>query len=427
MHEAKANTRVAVIGLGYVGCVEAVYLAGQGFSVLGIDVQADRVEGLRAGVIPVDEVGLTGLFEASRERLQFSQSFAGIENCAASLLCVGTPSGADGKLDESALLSAIADVAKHATCDHVVIIRSTVPPGFHERALVVLERCAREPKSISLAYVPEFLREGSALADRTHPVMVPWASLAEKAERIIRELWYAHADKLQKCDVQTVSLLKVVCNAWHATKVAFANEISRVAQACEVDPLELSRLFLLDTKLNLSAAYLRPGMPFGGSCLVKDVAALAELGSQHELELPCISSVLSSNDAHLKYLLERIVAHPLQRDAGVLVVGVGFKPGVSDLRESATLKLCDTLNARGVRVFVVDTQIAHWPEHCAFEVLASVEEGVRKKCLVVAAHPGKRELQELLKLPHEQVLDIGGELSRRQKVASSESLGEARA
>lgn len=411
---------IAVVGLGYVGCVEALYLASEGFAVVGIDVQPARIESFKKGIVPIDEPGLPEILERASANLEVTTDQSSIGKCRASLLCVGTPISSDGSLNEDDLLGAIASVARHAPDGHVIIVRSTVPPGFVERAQSVLSKAieATSPsKTIHLACVPEFLREGSALKDRANPEMVPWASESVAAAAVIKDIWAAHSERLHQTDFHTVSMLKVVCNAWHATKVAFANEVSRIAPAYQVDPAELFRLFVLDHKLNLSAAYLRPGMPFGGACLTKDVSALSQMAQQKNIVAQGIASVLPSNEAHLDYITQRILTHPKQKGT-VVLVGLGFKPGVSDLRESPSVELTQKLRVSGLSVAIVDNHLTKWPELEGITRLHSVSEALALGHLLVAAHPGPQDARELLTLDSACVLDIGGELSKLRQRSS---------
>ncbi len=425
---------ISVIGLGYVGTVVAASLASAGRRVIGVDRRAELVDALSRGVAPIPEPGLSE--RIARARMQgtlrcTTDLESAARESAASLVCVGTPVGPDGRLVTHDVLEAIERVARSAVGPHVIVVRSTVPPGLHAEARARV-RALRE--DVSLALNPEFLREGSAIADHEEPEIVVYATEDEPAARFLEALYAEHAARLHRTDPATAEVLKLVNNAWHALKVGFANEVARVARPIGVDPFAVMQLLCADTKLNTSAAYLRPGLPFGGACLVKDVASLAGAARAEGVDAPLIGSILASNDAHLAHLASAVMAHAPRR---VAIVGVGFKPGASDVRDSAPVRLVHALLDRGVHVAVADAGIldATVPPlgvdalrsalgdpraHAA----ASVKEAIRDADVVVVGHPGEADRRALVALSPltVPVLDAAGELSRRLSAKEREVL-----
>jgi GDP-mannose 6-dehydrogenase len=349
----------------------------------------------------------------------------------ATLVCVGTPVGADGRLMEADVLDACETVARHALGEHVIVIRSTVPPGLYGRALERIRAAAGD--RVSLALNPEFLREGSAIADHEQPELVVYASEHEPAARFLEALYEDHAARLHRTDPATAEVLKLVNNAWHALKVAFANEVARVTRPIGVDPFAVMRLLCADTKLNASAAYLRPGLPFGGACLVKDVASLASHARDASVDAPLLDSILPSNDAHLAHLVAAVLASAPRR---VAIVGVGFKPGASDVRDSAPVRLVHRLLDAGLHVAVADAGIldATVPPLGVDALRAalgdprahpasSVAEAVEGADVIVVGHPCDADRRALVaSSPRVPILDAAGELSRTLSAQEREVL-----
>ncbi|MBX3276022.1 MAG: nucleotide sugar dehydrogenase [Sandaracinaceae bacterium] len=416
-------TAITVVGLGYVGVVVAASLAAAGRRVIGVDRRADVVASLDAGRAPIPEPDLQARIDRARAlgTLRATTSLAeAVAASGASLVCVGTPLGDDGKLDESDLIAACEAVASAvpASREHVIVIRSTVSPGTYGRVAARLD-AAR----VSLALNPEFLREGSAVRDLEQPELVVYATEHEAAARFVEALYREQRERLHRTDPATAELLKLVNNAWHALKVGFANEVARVAAPAGVDPFAVMALLCKDTKLNASAAYLRPGLPFGGACLTKDVASLSAHAARHGVEAPLIGAILSSNRAHLDHLVEAVLAHEPRQTA---IIGVGFKPGAADVRDSAPVKLVRELLDRGVHVTVADSAVldARVPP-LGLEALRqalgdpraqaapSVAHAVRGADVVVVGHPSRADRDALVALrPRVPILDAGGELTR---------------
>jgi GDP-mannose 6-dehydrogenase len=421
VHTGGLVQSIAVVGLGYVGTVVAASLAAAGRSIIGVDRRAGVVDAIARGVAPIAEPGLAERIARARmqDTLRATTDLSEVRGACASLICVGTPVGADGTLDVRDVLDACEQIAEHAAPGHVIVVRSTVPPGLFVRAK---ERLARF--DVALALSPEFLREGSAIADHERPELVVYATDDERADAFLRALYEEHGARVVRTDPATAEVLKLVNNAWHALKVSFANEIARVTRPAGVDPFAVMQLLVKDTKLNTSAAYLRPGLPFGGACLVKDVASLARHAAVNAVDAPLLCAILPSNDAHLAHLLDAVMQHAPKVAA---IIGVGFKPGASDVRDSAPVRLVHALLDRGVRVQVADAGIldATVPPLGVEALRAalgdpralaadSVEQAIAGADVIVVGHPCEADRRALVALaPREPILDAAGELSQK--------------
>ena len=420
--------RVAVLGLGYVGSVTAASLAARGVAVTGIDLRAGVVDAMNRGVAPIDEPSLAErLAHARMQGTLRCSTELDVSECDASLICVGTPVGDDGQLCVDDVFAALDAINTSASADHVVVIRSTVPPGLYARARAHLR------DDVHLALNPEFLREGNAVADLEDPPLIVYASESERAAAFVREL-YAHlAERLHCTDPSTAEVLKLVNNAWHALKVSFANEVARVTLPIGVDPFAVMKLLCADDRLNTSSAYLRPGMPFGGACLVKDVASIQSHASTHAVDAPLLGSMSLSNDAHLAYLVRVVLDHAPKTAA---IIGVGFKPGAADVRDSAPVRMVGMLLDAGVHVTVADSAVldARVPPLGLDALRAAlgdprahaaptVAHAIAGADVIVVGHPSDADRAALVQLaPQVPILDSAGELTRKLSARERETL-----
>lgn len=364
-------TRVSIFGLGYVGSVSAACLAEAGHSVIGVDVSAAKLEAIAAGRSPIVEKGLDELMArgvgAGRIRTTTDVDEA-IEGSEVSLVCVGTPSNTNGSLDLSAVErvaesigAAIATKRGH----HVVVVRSTMLPGStEERVIPAIERHAGRPvgEGYSVCYNPEFLREGSSIQDFHSPPYTVIGGADQAAASAVAELYSATNAPIVIVAMREAEMLKYVSNAFHALKIAFANEIGLLCKAEGVDSHNVMDLFCRDDKLNISKAYLRPGYAFGGSCLPKDLRALVHHSRRRDLPSPVLQSILPSNDAHVA------AAYEMVRETGakrIGLLGLSFKAGTDDLRESPLVALVERLIGRGYDVRVLDPSVSFASIHGA--------------------------------------------------------------
>jgi GDP-mannose 6-dehydrogenase len=358
--------KVSIFGLGYVGCVTAACLSKDGHSVVGVDVVPAKVERLASGLPTVIETGLDELIGQAGKAGKLTATtdgHAAVLNTDASIICVGTPNSADGSLD----LSAVQQTARligRAMAEkperHVVILRSTVPAGTCEEVLMPALHPDNPHAALldsDLIIVPEFLREGCAVADYNDPPFVVVGSASgrpDNNEMVATALFGSVVDKLHWLPFREAEMLKATCNAFHALKVAFSNEIGALCSALSVDGRSLMNQMVQDHKLNVSSAYLRPGLAFGGSCLPKDLRMILHLSNRKNLDLPLLRSILPSNEAHLKRSMDLIPDNGMRR---IGLNGLAFKSGTDDLRESPIVLIAEHLIGKGYDLKIHDAAI----------------------------------------------------------------------
>jgi len=355
---------VSVFGLGYVGSVSAAAFAEDGHSVVGVDVNADKVAMLNAGQSPIVEPGLAPLVASNvaAGRLRATTDvFEAVADSDVSLLSVSTPSRRNGSLDLTFLTRACEQLGaalERKSGYHVVVVRSTVLPGTtNDMVIPTLERTSgkRYGTGFGVAVNPEFLREGSAVTDVRHPplTLVGHNHAADAAGTL--QLYQTIDAPIVTTSIRVAEMVKYVSNAWHALKVCFGNEIGTLSKQLGVDSHEVMDIFCRDKKLNLSATYLKPGFAFGGSCLPKDVRALEYRAKELDLELPVIGSLLRSNGLQIQRAVDLIIQSGKKR---VGLLGFSFKAGTDDLRESPMVILAETLLGKGYEVRIYDRNVS---------------------------------------------------------------------
>ena len=351
------QSRVAVLGLGYVGCVTAACLASTGHAVCGVDRDEHKVASVLRGEAPFYEPGLEAMVRenAASGRLTATTSTAeAIRDADVALICVGTPSERNGNLSLDQLRRAtqdIADASAGRTRPLVVAVRSTVFPGTCEQ--VVIPALAGLDQ-ISVVANPEFLREGVAVKDFMEAALVVVGGNDPAAVRRVASLYRSVPVEPCLVALRTAEMIKYSCNAFHAVKIGFANEIGALAELLGVNPEEVLGTLCKDTKLNTSAAYLKPGFAFGGSCLPKDLRALRYRAARLDLKLPMLESVLPGNEEHLRRAIQAAL------DLGPVrlgVVGLAFKENTDDLRESPVVTMLEHLIGKGRDIRIFDPHI----------------------------------------------------------------------
>jgi len=355
---------VSIFGLGYVGSVSAACFASMGHKVIGVDVSSAKVEMMASGRTPIVEARMSELVAEAHKggRLQATtDALQAVLNSDVSFVCVGTPSLRNGKLD----LSHIESVAKEIGAaigqkksPHVFVLRSTVLPGTTETVVLpILERESgkKAGKDFTLAYNPEFMREGSAVADFQNP---PYTILgASDATHLqpLRELYKGVGGTTYETTISVAEMVKYVSNCYHALKVGFANEIGTLCKHLGVDAQTVTKIFTSDTKLNVSAAYLSPGFAFGGSCLPKDLRAITYKAKELDLKLPVLESLMPSNAEHVDRAVEMVLETGKKK---IAQLGLSFKAGTDDLRESPQVQLIKRLMGEGCEVKVWDEDVS---------------------------------------------------------------------
>ncbi|HJN66811.1 MAG: nucleotide sugar dehydrogenase [Pirellulales bacterium] len=356
--------RVAVFGTGYVGCVTAACLSRDGHQVIGVDIDAEKVAALNEGKSPVAEPGLEELVaeQVAAGRLRATEDFEqAIRETQIAMIAVGTPSDHAGAVSTAALekvICSIGQTLRGTDQSYTVVIRSTLLPGILETSLAPMLAEAADSvlgERIRICNNPEFLRESIAIRDYDAPPFVVVGAVAGTEADDVMALYDAIDAEKIVTDTYTAALLKYGCNAYHALKIGFANEMGALAKAFGANGQQVMELLCRDTKLNVSKAYLRPGFSFGGSCLPKDVRALTRYAEEQALKISILRSVLPSNQEHLDRAI-RIIEDRGVRKIGM--VGLSFKSGTDDLRESPFVTLAETLVGRGYDMKIYDPGIS---------------------------------------------------------------------
>jgi GDP-mannose 6-dehydrogenase len=355
--------RISIFGLGYVGAVSLACLARDGHRVIGVDIDPTKLDLIRNRKSPILEEGIQELMRDVVESGRVAVTHDGaqaLRDTELSFVCVGTPSAPNGSQDLSAILR-LAEQLGEALRDkrdfHTIVIRSTVQPGtVEDRIQPILERASGKKSGVDfgLCFQPEFLREGSSIRDYDHPPYTIVGGNCEQAVEVVREVFQHLEAKFLITNIRVAEALKMSCNAFHALKITFANEIGRVSQALGIDSHEVMRLVCADQRLNISTAYLKPGFAFGGSCLPKDLRALTNIARQNDVVLPMLSSLLASNRVHIDHAVEKILK--LGRPK-VGMLGLSFKTGTDDLRESPLVLVAKRLLGEGCELRIFDPEV----------------------------------------------------------------------
>jgi GDP-mannose 6-dehydrogenase len=351
---------ISVFGIGYVGSVTAGCLSHDGHAVVAVDVDPGKLEALSAGQAPVVEPGLDPLLKSAVQRGQLAVVRSAEEALAASdlsMVCVGTPGCPNGALDTTYIMRVaqqIGNALRRKNDFHSVVVRSTVVPGTTEEHIVpLLERASgkRAGQHFGVAYYPEFLREGSAIRDYEHPGAIVFGKHDDASIDRLREI-HAHAGiEPRVMTIRAAEAVKYASNAWHATKISFANELGLICRAFDIDSHDVMEALCADTKLNISPAYLSPGFAFGGSCLPKDLRALRYRARAVDVDTPLLDAVLQANANQVSRAYQLVESSAVRR---VGMIGLSFKPQTDDLRYSPLLDLAEKLIGRGFELRIYD-------------------------------------------------------------------------
>lgn len=431
---------ISVFGLGYVGSVTASCFASMGHKVIGVDVNPAKVEMLESGQSPIVEAELGELVAEGRQECRLhatTDAMKAVCESDMSFVCVGTPSLRNGKLDLRHVEQVCEEIGQGLArkgSPHVVVLRSTVLPGTTKSVVwPALERSSgkRVGADFNLCYNPEFMREGTAVQDFFHP---PYTVLgAENPSQLesLRDVYHWSPTPIFETRLADAEMVKYMSNAFHAVKVGFANEIGSLAKQLGVDTQKVTEVFLSDAKLNISQRYLAPGFAFGGSCLPKDIRALQYRAKELDLRLPLLESVLPSNAEHIARGVE-MVLRTNRKKVGLL--GLSFKAGTDDLRESPHVLLVKRLLGEGCQIRIWDPQVSvgrlvgtnrqfieeeipHIGSLLSTDLRNVVESA---DVVVIGTHSvGMQELNECLRRDHIVIDLVNLEKNRRNKSASS--------
>lgn len=359
--------RVSVFGLGYVGAVTAACLAHKRHEVVGVDVNPLKIEMMESGQAPVLEPRLKELIEEGCRSAKLhatTDAYSAVQQSDVSFICVGTPSLRNGCLDLNSVKRSCQDIGEALRFKkgfHLVVIRSTVLPGTATSVVIPAIESASGKRSradFAVCCNPEFTREGCAVADFLNPAITVLGADDTSHLDALRNLYRDTPGQIFETSLSEAEMVKYVCNAFHALKVTFANEIGSLCAELNLDVRTVTDIFTADKKLNISKAYLDPGFAFGGSCLPKDIRALTYRAKQLDLDLPLLRAVLPSNKAHLDRAVEAVLETKCKK---IGVLGLSFKSGTDDLRESPSVQLIKRLLGEGcdVQVWDKDVSIGH--------------------------------------------------------------------
>lgn len=355
--------RISIFGLGYVGTVLYGCLARDGHQVIGVDVDTQKLSLLQSGSAPVIEDGVeelcSGAYKSGRATVT-SDTQKAIQSSDISFVCVGTPSLPNGSQDLGAIervCKQIGRAIREKASFHVVVIRSTVVPGTVEKVIIPIlenESGKRIGSGLGICFQPEFLREGSSIKDYDSPPFTVIGGDSDESILAVSELFQHLPAEIISTEIKYAEMLKYCCNAFHALKITFANEIGRISQSLGVDANAVMEMVCKDTQLNISKAYLKPGFAFGGSCLPKDLKGLMYVAKDYDVEVPMLNSLLSSNNFHIEKAINIILSFGRK---AVGLVGLSFKAGTDDLRESPSVRVAESLIGKGLDLRVYDPQV----------------------------------------------------------------------
>jgi len=355
--------KISILGLGYVGAVSLGCLVRDGHEVVGADIDENKLKLIQDGKTPIIEEGMEELMSSVASSGRVSVTTDAVEAVLStdiSFICVGTPSAANGGHDLTAikrLSEQMADALKKKSDYHVFIIRSTVAPGTVESIIgpIIESRSGKKiGDGFGLGFQPEFLREGSSIRDYDNPPYTVIGADSDRSINVVKEVFQHLPCQFISCSIKTAEMLKFCCNVFHALKATFANEIGRVSQALGVDSHEVMQLVCEDKSLNISTAYMKPGFAFGGSCLPKDLRALVKLAKDNDINIPMLENVLPSNSNHIQHATA-LIKNTGKKSIGL--IGLSFKSGTDDLRESPLVDLVEYLIGKGYDLRIFDPEV----------------------------------------------------------------------
>ena len=353
---------ISIFGLGYVGCVGMGCLAKNGHTVIGVDLSKAKVDSINNGKSTIVENEIDTIIAEQHKLGKISATddgFYAVQNTDISFICVGTPSTPNGHLNLNAIYKVAEEIGKaikHKETFHTVVIRSTVLPGTNEKVSDIIAEAAGKENNIAFSTVsnPEFLREGTAVADYYSPPITIIGSKNIKAIDIMKKVYSEINAPVIVTDIKIAELMKYVNNAFHATKITFANEVGNICKKLGINSHELMKIFCMDKKLNISPYYMKPGFAYGGSCLPKDLKALNTIAHDHYLESPLLDSIERSNDFQKKIAYDQIIELNKEK---IGFLGLSFKAGTDDLRNSPILDIIERLLGKGFEIKIFDRNV----------------------------------------------------------------------
>ena len=355
--------KISIFGLGYVGAVSLACLGRDGHEVTGVDIDVTKLELIRTGKTPVVEEGMVDLMArvaASGKVSVTTDAIQAVLDTELSLICVGTPSAPNGSQDQSAMLSLAADLGRamrEKSAGHTFVFRSTLVPGTVEdvlKPIIERESGKKEGVGFHVCFQPEFLREGTSIRDYDKPPFTVVGAHSEPPVARLRELFGHLPCEFYSTSIRAAEMVKYCCNNFHALKITFANETARLCEALGVNAFEVMDLVCKDRQLNISPAYLKPGFAFGGSCLPKDLRATTYMSKMRDVDLPMHASIMQSNRTHIDHAIAKVLASGKRR---IGMIGLSFKTGTDDLRESPLVLLAEHFIGKGLTLHVYDPEV----------------------------------------------------------------------
>ena len=364
---------ISIFGLGYVGCVGIGCLSKQGHNMVGVDVSDVKVDLINQGKPTIVEKDIDALIYEGHQagRIRATKDYRdAVMSTDISFLCVGTPSSENGHLDLTYILETahqIGQALREKQGFHIVVIRSTVFPGTNAKMTAIIEQESGKKHDVDFAVVsnPEFLREGTAVADYMNPPLTVLGSSCPQAIEVMRSLYTGLSDApIEVVAIGVAEMIKYVNNSYHALKVVFANEVGNICKQLDIDSHEVMRIFCMDKQLNISPYYFRPGFAYGGSCLPKDLKGLRTLAHDLYLETPVLNAIEHSNELHILQVIKRIEQMEERRAMQGLpkmrigVLGLSFKAGTDDMRNSPIVNVIEALHGKGYDVRIYDKNVS---------------------------------------------------------------------
>lgn len=353
---------ISIFGLGYVGSVSLGCLAQNGHTIIGVDVNQTKINFINEGKSPIVEAELDSIIARQYELGRVSATDNATEaviKTDVSFICVGTPSTPNGHLDLNTIFRVagrIGNGIKEKKTFHVVVIRSTVLPGTNEMVSKIIEESSEKKCNVDFAVVsnPEFLREGTAVKDYYSPPYTLIGTSDSRAEKVMREVYKEIESPIVITDIKNAEIIKYINNTFHALKITFANEVGNICKKLEIDSHKVMEIFCMDTKLNLSPYYLKPGFAYGGSCLPKDYKALKTIAHDHYLACPVLENIGRSNEQQIKMVCDQIQKFKKER---IGFLGLSFKAGTDDLRHSPIIDIIEILLGKGYDIKIYDKNV----------------------------------------------------------------------
>ncbi len=406
--------KIGIFGMGYVGCVSAGCLSEMGHQIVAVEPNHTKLDMLNAGRSPIIEPGLEELIEraVARKTLHATADYvSAVHRTDMALVCVGTPSNMNGSIDTTAVARVSEQIGKAiSSVDHryTVVIRSTVTPGTLENIVIPAIESYSGKKAgtdFGVCMNPEFLREGTAVSDFRNPPKTVIGEYDTRSGEVLAKI-YQHVDApLIRTDLAVAEMLKYADNSFHALKICFANEIGNICKSLEIDSHKVMDIFCMDTKLNISPSYLKPGFAFGGSCLPKDLRSISYLAKRHDIDIPLLNAILPSNRNQIKQVVDQLLPF---KGKSIGFLGMSFKEATDDLRESPVVDVIETLIGKGFTLKIHDRDVSlarligankQYIEkeipHISDLLWSSAEELIRESDVVVAAKKDK-EYRKLL-------------------------------